>query len=186
MSRRSANVRVTAIGAIASPAQPLAARALAPAVVLLATLLAGCGFQLRGGEVLPPDLGALHVSAPRALLREAEVFLQGSETRLMPAPDGADVVLTMANERYDRRVLSVDPRTGKEREFELAYTVDVNAVTRDGRTLIAPQSVRLRRDFVFERDALLGASREEEVLREEMRRDAVQQILYRLRAAARS
>jgi len=154
-------------------------------IVVLCSLLAGCGFQLRGAEVLPPDLGALHVSAPTVILAETEFFLEGSDTQLMPGRDGAAVVLTIGNERYDRRVLSVDPNTGKEREFELSYTVDVNAVTAGGRTLISPQSVTLLRDFVFDQDAVIGASREEIVLRDEMRRDAVQQILYRLRAAAR-
>jgi len=157
----------------------------AAAVIALSALLAGCGFQLRGADVLPPDLGSLHVSAPPVLLAETEFFLEGSDTRLMPGREGADLVLTIANERYDRRVLSVDPDTGKEREFQLAYTVDVSAVTPGGRTVLAPQSVTLLRDFVFDRDALLGSGREELVLRDEMRRDAVQQIMYRLRAAAR-
>jgi LPS-assembly lipoprotein len=184
MTARHARGWTSVIGPPVVRALRRGGRTRVPAVMLLAALLAGCGFQLRGTEVLPPDLGALHVSAPNVLLRETEVFLEGSNTRLVPGHDGADVVLTMGNERYDRRVLSVDPSTGKEREFQLAYSVDVRAVTRDGRTLIAPQVVTLQRDFVFERDALLGASREETVLREEMRRDAVQQILYRLRAAA--
>ena len=169
-----------------APRARYAMRMRAAAVIALCTLLAGCGFQLRGAQVLPPDLGALHVAAPPLIQAESEFFLEGSDTRLLPGREGADVVLTIANERYDRRVLSVDPDTGKEREFELAYTVDVNAVTRDGRTLLAPQSVTLLRDYVFDRDALLGSGREEITLRDEMRRDAVQQIMYRLRAAARS
>ena len=154
-------------------------------VLTFAALISGCGFQLRGADVLPPDLSDLYISAPIQILSEVEFFLEGSDTRLVDARSDASVVLTIANERYDRRLLSVDPSTGKEREFELSYAVDVNAASKDGTSLLAQQTVVLVRDFVFDRDALLGASREETVLREEMRRDAVIQIMNRLRAATR-
>ena len=154
-------------------------------IVACALLLAGCGFQLRGGDVLPAGSSGLYVAAPALLQAEAEFFLAGSDTRLVADAASADVVLTIANERYDRRVLSVDPNTGKEREYELSYAVDVNAVRNGGEAVLPPQTVTLVRDFVFDRDALLGTSREETVLREEMRRDAMQQIMNRLRAATR-
>lgn len=152
-------------------------------IVLLASLLAGCGFELRGANVLPPDLENLYVVANADLATDVENFLETSDTKLVKSREEADVVLTIVNPRYDRRVLSVDPNTGKEREYEIVYTVDVNAVGKQGRTLIAPQPVSLVRDFIFDTDAIIGASREEAVLQVEMRRDAVQQILYRLRAA---
>jgi outer membrane lipopolysaccharide assembly protein LptE/RlpB len=43
--------------------------------------------------------------------------------------------------------------------------------------------VSLVRDFTYDPEAIIGTSREEAVLYVEMRRDAAQQILYRLRAA---
>ena len=72
----------------------------------------------------------------------------------------------------------------KEQEFELSYTVSINARTADGKILIPPEVLSVRRDYVFDRDALIGKSREESVLRIEMRQDAAQQILLRLRAAS--
>ena len=155
-----------------------------PALLLVVTLLAGCGFALRGANVLPENLRDLYLVAPTELRSQVEVFLEGSRTRLVERRDAASVVLSMVKPRYDRRVLSVDPTTGKEREFELSYTVDVSATARDGSPLLTPQPVTLLRDYVFDRDALIGASREEGVLRDEMRRDAVRQVLLRLRAAA--
>lgn len=155
------------------------------ALLLVAGLLAGCGFQLRGADVLPPGQG-LYVEAPGDLRAEVEVFLDGSDTRLVGRREEAAVVLSMSNPRYDRRVLSVDPSTGKEREFELSYTLDVSASTREGTALLAPQPMTLLRDYVFDRDALIGASREEGVLRTEMMRDAVQRVLFQLRTAARA
>lgn len=152
-------------------------------IVLLAIVLSGCGFELRGANVLPPDLRNLFVIANQDLQYEVATFLETSDANLVDSREQADVVLSILNPRYDRRVLSVDPNTGKEREFEIVYTVDVNAVDSKGRSLIAPQPVSLLRDFIFDTEAVIGASREEAVLQAEMRRDAVQQILYRLRAA---
>lgn len=152
-------------------------------IVLLAGLLAGCGFELRGANVLPPDLKNLYVVANADLAIDVENFLETSDTKLVKSRDEADVVLTIVNPRYDRRVLSVDPDTGKEREYEIVYTVDVSAVGKEGRTFIASQPLSLVRDFIYDTDAIIGASREEAVLYVEMRRDAVQQILYRLRVA---
>lgn len=151
----------------------------------LAMLTTGCGFQLRGSDILPPDLSDLYVQAPGELKEEIETFLEGSSTRLLDRRDGANIVLTVANPRYDRRVLSVDPNTGKEREFELSYTLDFNAMRTDGNAVLPPQTMTLLRNYIFDRDAVLGASREEGVLRIEMRRDAVVQILSRLQAATR-
>lgn len=159
------------------------ATCMRPAALLLVALLAGCGFELRGSAVLPESVGSLYVAAPEDLREEVAVYLQGSDTRLVDTRGDAAVTLTLSNPRYDRRVLSVDPTTGKEREFELSYTIDVAATAADGRVLLPLQPVGLVRDFIFDRDAIIGSSREESVLYIEMRREAVQQALRRLRAA---
>jgi LPS-assembly lipoprotein len=154
------------------------------AALLLPLLIGACGFQLRGADVLPPDLGRLYLSAPDILRIEVGVFLEGSRTELVDDRATANVVLTMATPRYGRRVLSVDANTGKEKEIELSYTVDVNASSTAGRTLLQAQPVTILRDYIFDPDTLLGTGREEVVIQAEMRRDLVQQVLFRLRAAA--
>lgn len=172
----------TAAALPAAPA-PRYATAMRVIIILFAGMLAGCGFELRGANVLPPDLKNLFVVANPDLAIDIENFLETSDTRIVSSREQADVVLTVLNPRFDRRVLSVDPNTGKEREYEIVYTVDVSAVGKQGRTFIPAQPVSLVRDFIYDPEAIIGASREEAVLYVEMRRDAVQQILYRLRAA---
>lgn len=155
------------------------------ALLTAAALLGGCGFHLRGNQVLSAGADNLYVSGNSLLRREIEVFLEGSDTKVLSSADGADVLLSVSGERYERRVLSVDPDSGKAREFQLAYSVNLNARSPDGEVLLPPQSVSLLRDFVFDEDQLLGKSREEVVLKIEMRQDAAQQILYRLRSVAK-
>ena len=43
--------------------------------------------------------------------------------------------------------------------------------------------VNLLRDYVFNPEAVIGAGREEELLRDEMRRDAARQLMRRVEAA---
>lgn len=156
------------------------------AALFVPLLLTACGFQLRGADVLPPDVGRLFLAAPSALRNEVSVFLEGGNTELVEDRALADVVLSMTKPRYDRRVLSVDPNTGKEREFQLSFTVDVSANSAAGRTILEPKPVTLLRDYVFDPEALIGSNTEEALLRVEMRRDLVRQVLYQLRAATSS
>jgi len=153
------------------------------ASLLVAAHLTGCGFELRGRASLPDDIRSVHVNAPDALRDELQIFLEGGGAELVEDGTSADVTINVNNEMYDRRVLTVDPNTGKEREFELAYSVSFNVKRANGTEVVGTQSVSLLRDYVFDPDAVIGKSREEGVLREEMRRDAAQQILRRIRAA---
>jgi len=149
--------------------------------LLFAALISGCGFHLRGIAPLPEGVNAVHVRAPSTVLAdEVSIFLEAGGARATESSEEADAVLNVSSEQFARRVLSVDPQTGKEREFELAYTVSFDLVGSDGKALLAGESLRLLRDFVFDADAVLGKSREEGVLRDEMRRDAAQQIVRRI------
>ena len=153
-------------------------------VLLLCAIMTGCGFQLRGAQVLPAGQNKLYFQGPGDLRQEIMVFLDGSDTHLVRTVAAADVILQVDQRRYDRRVLSVDPITGKEREFELSLTVRYSARRADGTTLLTPQDLTLLRDYVFDSDAVIGKSREEHVLLTEMLRDAVQQLLARLQSVA--
>ncbi len=152
-------------------------------IIIFAGLLSACGFQLRGANVLPPDLKNLYIQAPVALRDEIRVYLDGTDTKVIDNRQGADVILILSDSHFDRRVLSVDPNTGKEREYELIYSLNYLAKRASGKTLLNSQRLTVRRDYVFDRDAVLGKSREQGVLRNEMLRDAVQQILFRLQSA---
>ncbi len=154
-------------------------------VVLGVTLaLAGCGFALRGTVELP-GLETVRVTGAGATMREElAVFLR--EGGVQVAEGTADAELALTDEQMERRVLSIDPNTGKPREYELAYSVDFQLIDAKGAPLVRRQSVNLVRDFVFDVDAVIGKSREEGVLRKEMRRDAVQQIIRRLRSSLAS
>lgn len=151
--------------------------------IAAAILLAGCGFQLRGALDLPENVRTVHVMAPPALRNDILVLLESGGVDAPTIGAEADANITVTSERFSRRVLSVDPATGKEREFELAYTVAFAITGPGGTEVIENGTVNLLRDYVFDPQAVIGAGREEELLRDEMRRDAARQLMRRLEAA---
>lgn len=150
----------------------------------VALLIAGCGFELRGAPDLPDDVRTIHVAAPSGGLRDdllSLLAIGGVGTSASSAE--ADASIQVTSEQFNRRVLSVDPTTGKEREFELAYTIAFGVTRRDGTTVVEDGEVNLLRDYVFDPEAVIGTSREEDLLRAEMRHDAARQLMRKVEAA---
>ena len=145
--------------------------------------IAGCGYRLRGAVALPPDLDTVHVAGPAEIGAALTQVLDSGGVRIRSARDPATMVLRLSDERLSRRTLSFDTNTGKEREFELAYQVAFELVGADGEELVPRQTISLLRDYVFDPDVVLGTSREQDVLRDEMRRDAATRIVRRITAS---
>ena len=156
-------------------------RHLVLALAIAAT--GGCGYQLRGAVSLPPGLDAVRIAGPIDIRNALTQLLDSGGVHVQPVGGSAEALLQVSGERFNRRVLSVDPNTGKESEFELAYQVTFEVTGAEGEELMPEQTVSLIRDYVFDRDAVLGKSREQDVLRVEMRRDAAAQIARRIAAS---
>ena len=146
----------------------------------------GCGYELRGAGSLPSVLGSIHVAGPPDIGSATSQLLDSGGINVEPTLDPETPVLRLSDERFSRRVLSVDASTGKAREFELAYQVAFRLIGADGVEMVPTQTVTLLRDYVFDSGAVLGKSREQRVLHEEMRRDAAAQIVRRIEAALES
>ncbi|MBT8420384.1 MAG: lipoprotein B transmembrane [Gammaproteobacteria bacterium] len=147
-------------------------------LIISFALLTGCGFHLRGNISLPDEISSLQVRGPMQLADELLILLESSE--VVTTSDSPNAILMIERETFDKQTLSVDSNTGKEREHALAYTVFYRVVAADGKELLPKQTVNLLRDYVFDEEAVLATSREQDVLHQEMRREAANQILRRL------
>jgi LPS-assembly lipoprotein len=153
-------------------------------VVGATALLAACGFHPRGAVRLPEGLHSVHVQAPsRALADPIELYLQAGGARVTRQPAKADLTLVLSDESLSRRLLAVDPRTGKGREYELAYALTYRAGRPDGSAILPPDTVRLVRQYTFNPTEVIAKGEEEALIYAEMREDAIQHILRRLRFA---
>ena len=156
------------------------------ATAILVAILSGCGFHLRGSSTEFAGIEDEHIYLyhARAPLVTAEVReqLRFAGADLVPGPAESDYQVFVSNESLEREVLSVSPQTGKAEEYQLLLRVFLSVTTASGETLIDKQQISLSRDFTYDEDAALGKFSEEQLLREELAREAADQILRRLGA----
>lgn len=150
-------------------------------LVLIALLVTGCGYALRGPVRLPAELSPLHLSTVDPggpLRRELEQGLRDAGVRLANGPEGA-AHLRVLVDRIEQQVLSVG-ETARVREFQLVYRVEFELWGADGSLRLPRQAVELRRDYGFDEAQALGAAAEEALLRAELQREMPRRVLDQL------
>ena len=152
--------------------------------------LAGCGFRPRGSGIASGATGRLFVDADRELtvLPELREALLERGVTLAPNRDEADVLLRVGGERVDERIVSVQ-RTGRVSEYELVHEVDL-LVARgaDGEPPVyapgaAPNRVSVTREYTWDVTEVLGKENEARILKLELRRELVRQLVLRTLAS---
>ncbi len=152
------------------------------------SLFTACGFQPRGKIYSLDDLNSLYVNgggASRLNSALSTLFTNGNVTP-QSSPDTAAYILTLANEQFDRRVLSVSPNTGKVEEYELQYKANMNLTDSNGNILINNEPILADRNFVFNENAVLSSFSEEGVLQADLAKTVASQVLRRVQAAIKN
>jgi LPS-assembly lipoprotein len=157
-------------------------RALLPVLALSLTLLAGCGFQLRGAYALPydslflamPDYSELGAGLKRA------IRASGS-TQIAVRPEEAQASFVPTLDAREKDILSLSG-TGRVREIRLRYRYAYRVVDVQGRDLIPPGQIELTRDMTYDDSNVLSKEQEENLLWRDMQNDMVQQLMRRLTA----
>jgi len=154
--------------------------------LLLLVLLTSCGFKLRGAYQLPAAMQITFVDAAqvspelsRALIRN----LKSSNIKIVLNEADDAAVLKLFKETKTKRIVSVDAN-GRAREYTLTYIINFSVKAQAGNFEIESQEIRIDRDFVFDTEDVLGNSREESQLYEEMQQDLIRLILLRLQSKA--
>lgn len=173
--------------------------------LVLLSILAGCGFKLRGsaelpGYTLPFSTIALGLD-PRSefhaqLKRTIEASSKG--TRVVDDAKEAEAVLSVIHDRSEKIILSLTA-AGRAREFRLVRSFGFRvhgqppAVTAPPKVGEAPpagpvefvpaSTITLNREITFSDDLVLSKESEEALLLRDMQGDLVQQLMRRLAAA---
>jgi LPS-assembly lipoprotein len=170
-----------------------------PLLVLVLTLLAGCGFHLRNKIALPADLGPVRVMAASVsyspLVTSLSRGLQaagatlakqiGEEGNETASSDPQVATLRVVSERWGDLPIAVD-QFGRAQEFSLRYAVVFSFKKADGTDLVPQQVVELSRDYVSPPQDATGTTTEREVLADELRREMAASILRRIDGVVRS
>jgi LPS-assembly lipoprotein len=166
-----------------SAARPLYVRALA--ALLAAALLSGCGFRMRGSDgsynmpfqsiyLAFPDTSPLGTELKRNLRA-------GNQVAIEPDPAKAAALFDVLAESRGKSILSLNS-LGRVREYLLTYTLTFRVRDGQGRELLGPTEITLKRNLAFSEQQVLAKEAEEALLYRDMQSDLVQQIMRRLSA----
>lgn len=155
-------------------------------LLLLPSLLSGCGFALRGSNTVSSsydelvlDLEQPNSDFARLLQRSLDVANVETSTS---ANGSNQVVLSVGSETVANRIVTVNPRA-RASQYELRLSVDI-AINQADEILLAPETLMVER-IIFEDIANLAGSRGEvQLILSEMRRDLVDQLMRRLEASS--
>jgi LPS-assembly lipoprotein len=153
--------------------------------LVLAALLAGCGFQLRGTADLPFKTVYLPPSNTPGVALELRRNLQaGTRATVVDDPKSAEAVIEFTQESRDKVILSL-AGSGRVREFELQYRVSFRVHDGKGGEFVAPNTIFLKRAVTFTDSEILAKEREDELTYRSLESEMVLQIMRRLEASQR-
>lgn len=155
----------------------------------ISLLLSGCGFSLRGNEILAAKFSVLQLQQEqpnsefaRLLRRNLEIASVSVAETGSTAPLTTAPVLFLGAEQLVSRPVSVNPRA-RAAQYELRMSVDVSLI-QDTEVVMGPETLLVERSYFEDIENIAGNQEEREIIATEMRRELVNQLLRRLEAAA--
>jgi len=149
-------------------------------LLLLAFLLNGCGFHLRGKNTLPVERIFVQTSNEFSpFIVQLKHALEVSGAQLTDTPEAAQLTLHVVSEVMDKQILSLSSG-GRVREYRLQYRVSLRAYDKKQQDWLSASEISLRRDFSYDDSQILSKEQEENLLQKNLRSDAVQQVVRRL------
>jgi LPS-assembly lipoprotein len=150
-------------------------------VMLCVLTLAACGFHLRGMQDMPFKTLYIQKKKDSPLAKDLQRSLANSGVQVIQTPENAEMLLDLMEEKTDKKILSLGG-SGKVKEYEIVYHVELRMRDASTETWGAPQAIEIRRDYSYDDTQLLAKDYEESRLYSDMRADATREIMRRLNA----
>lgn len=147
---------------------------------ILIGLLSACGFALRG----PVDFSfsTIYVGLPDSSPLAGDLkrnLRSNGKTKIASDAQHADVILDVLGETREKVILSLNSQ-GRVREYNLLYSFRFRVRDKDGKEILEPVTIQLKRNLTFNEAQALAKESEEVLLYRDMQADLVQQVLRRL------
>lgn len=142
----------------------------------------GCGFHLRGLIDMPPwltDVVIIVEKVHRDLGPDLKEQLEAYHIHVTKTPNQARYWLILEEDVEEKHITSVSSST-TPRQYQVTYTVQFKLQAANGKDIIPTSRVTATRLVTINSDRILGSNYEEGLLKEEMRHDAIIQIIDRL------
>ncbi len=152
--------------------------------------IAACGWHLRGAFELPAEWQPLAIDGANLKFGLDQALRNQFEANnislvMLGEEESAKVILKISREQLDSNILSIGA-DGKAKEFELIYEVYIQLMDTDGKPILEPTPIRLRRDYSFNEGQVLGKDAEKRLLREQMVQEASMLIINKLSSSLKA
>ncbi|MDR2195322.1 MAG: LPS assembly lipoprotein LptE [Gallionellaceae bacterium] len=153
-----------------------------PFLLALISFLTACGFHLRGEADYALPFKTLYIQAPdarSAFVNELKRNLIASNVQIVDAAEQSPLILHIASEDTHKQILSLSA-AGRVLEYRIQFQIAFRVYDAKQRDWMAPGEITLQRSYTYDDSQVLAKAKEEAVLYQDMRTDAVQQIMRRL------
>ena len=132
---------------------------LAAAALLLAALVAGCGFQLRSWD-LTSAFETARIVADSSVTVDAELrrALDQAGVALIDGTEAAGAVIRLSDQREARRGVSTT-RGARTAEYEVALSLTFSAQNREGNEMVGERRISAERTFRIDQEQPGGHAR---------------------------
>ena len=157
--------------------------------LLLAVLLTGCGFHLRGKIEIPKSMQNIYLTGQdqySSFIVEAKRALERNGVKVVKSSTDAPFTIAILNENSRRRTIAVSNNFRDAAEYELRLEIEVEIRDREGRRLMMPTLIYAERNYTNDENQIRAKEREEEQLKQEMVHDIVQQLISRLQSISQT
>ena len=150
--------------------------------LLLAAIVAGCGFQLRGSLSGNLPYKSLYIALPETA--DVRIWLQryisaSGQTKIVDSPKDAEAIFQQVRDSRIKTILSINSQ-GRVTEYRLQLDYRFRVVNQKGQVLVPANEINLTRDITFDDSNVLAKDLEEGLLWRDMNNDLVNQIMRRL------
>ncbi len=145
------------------------------------SLLTACGFTLRGTAELPLQLQTLQlqfIDGNTDIVREMRRALINSGVTLQDETEQGIYQLGIGREVSEERILSVNVNA-RAGEYQLSLSVPFQLRISDA-FLIEPENITIEKVYLADPNNAVAKAEEAEQIKDEIRRELVNQILRRL------
>ena len=144
--------------------------------------LTSCGgWQLRGYDASYGDKVMAYIDGDRstALANALRTAFRERGVNVTSNAGNAEILVDILSSDFRRRIVSLDPQTGKVRELEIQLFSEVAIRSRSYGLLMPRQAMRLQRDYFFDELAAEFTTIRGEVIEADLAKDWAFSVVYR-------
>jgi outer membrane lipopolysaccharide assembly protein LptE/RlpB len=154
-------------------------------ILIISCLLSGCGFKLRVGQSLPPQLQKLYYQAEDQYGTFAIAFkkhLEAAKIVVLPPPNNLNTLNTKVPvlhfaSIWETPTTAVSEPSVSGRTYHLCYSAKISISDASGKILLAPQSVSATRDIILQSNELIEVSPQVDMVKIELQQELYGKIM---------